>query len=155
MRTLYRLVQVIALAASLAVPAIAVAPAQAGVLWLNACSYYQNTAPAFQWQSTAGKLRASNDCTSSNTTGKSLEINQLIVDVAPGYGAWWYTTTPSQAIQIIHAYTPAGEVLGDCQLDVAGGDGFGSEYFWGASPAQIVGSRAIAGDGTIGGCKTS
>jgi hypothetical protein len=151
------ILKLIARAVSLVIPlltplAMAAPPADAGVLWLNACSYYQNTAPAFQWQSTAGKLRASNGCTTNNVTGKSLEIDQLIDDVTPNYGAWWYTTTPSPAIQIIHAYTPAGEVLGDCRLDVAGGDGFAAEYFWGASPAQIAGSKAIGGSGTTGGC---
>jgi hypothetical protein len=126
--------------AAVAIWLIAAPSARAGYYYVNSCSSYGNTAPAFQPNSSAAHLSPSDECMVwSGTAYRSLEINEVFGSVLKTYGAQWMTETPSPAIMIVNAYTPANAVLVDCNL---GGDGFFAVFFWGDG-TQWYGSQPI------------
>jgi hypothetical protein len=116
------------------------ASAWAGTYYVSDCSYYGNTASAFQPSSTAAHLSPSNECMVwSGIAYRSLEINENGGSVLHGYGAQWATITPSPAIKIVHLFTPFNRVLVDCTL---GSDGFTAQYYWGDN-GQNYGTQSI------------
>src|SRR3981081_4113510 len=80
--------------------------AQAGTYFVRGCSYYGNTAAAFQPGSSAAHLSPANECMVwSGSAYRSLEINEVFGSVLHSYGAQWSTTTPSAAISLINVFT--------------------------------------------------
>lgn len=125
--------------AALLIPLLAVGVARAGTLYVNDCSYYSNTAPAFQQTSDAEALSTPDECMVwSGTAYRSLEINTN-GHVGKGRSAVWQTVTPSPAIKIVGVFTPLNQVLVDCALKF---DGYTAEYFWGDGGA-FYGTQSI------------
>jgi hypothetical protein len=124
---------VIAVLATLAGAVIAVpAPAKAAtdgpyqdVFWVNSCSMYSNSAPAFASSEAVLGLTTTNSCTSNDG---------LLIDGASpfnGSSAEWGAETPSPGMRIIGVDIPAtsqGNPRADCKL---GSDGYTASYFWG------------------------
>lgn len=141
-----RLARLAVACAALAISLIAAPVARAGYYYVNSCSSYGNTAPAFQPSSTAAHLSPSDECMVwSGTAYRSLEINEIFGSVLKSYGATWATETPSPAITIVYAFTPVNTVFVDCTL---GSDGFTAQYFWGDN-GQNYGTQSI---NYINGC---
>lgn len=135
-----RLTRLAVACAAVAITLVAAPVARAGYYYVNSCSSYGNTAPAFQPSSTAAHLSPSNECMVwSGTAYRSLEINQVFGSVLNSYGAQWDTETPSPAIMIVHLFTPVNTVFVDCSL---ASDGFTAQYFWGDN-GQNYGTQAI------------
>ena len=131
--------RVIGASAALLAVLIGAGAARAGTLYINACSYYGNTAPAFLGISNAEDLNTPNECLVSSQTGyRSMEINTSN-NVSEGRSAVWSTTTPSPAIEIVGVFTPLNQVFVDCGLK---GDGYTAEYLWGAG-ATMYGAQNI------------
>jgi hypothetical protein len=126
--------------AAVAIWLVAAPTARAGYYYVNSCSSYGNTGPVFQPSATAAHLSPSDECMVwSGTAYRSLEINQVFGSVLKTYGAQWMTETPSPAIMIVSAATPANAVFVDCNLF---SDGFLAQYFWGDN-GQLYGSSPI------------
>ena len=68
----------------------------------------------------SGSFSTANEC----GQGRSFQISPA-GNAKRGDNAQWNTVTPP-AIFIVHAATPANEVL----IDPATGDGFGASFFW-------------------------
>ena len=143
-----RLARLAVACAAVAISLVAASVARAGYYYVNNCSSYGNTAPAFQPSSTAAHLSPSDECMVwSGTAYRSLEINQVFGSVLNSYGAQWSTETPSPAIMIVHLFTPVNTVFVDCNL---ASDGFTAQYFWGDN-GQNYGTQAI---NYINGCSS-
>jgi hypothetical protein len=122
-----------------AVVLLAAGTARAGTLYVNECSYYGNTAPAFVATSHGQDLNTPDECMVPSGTGtRSLEIN-TIGKVSDGHSAVWSTTTPSPAIEIVGVFTPLNQVFVDCALKA---NGYTAEYLWG-NGGTVYGSQPI------------
>ena len=127
------------------VPLVFAGHAGAGTYVMNACSYYGNPAPAFGGTTNGVNWSTPNEC----NVGRSLEINQAQGSVLQnGRYAGWSASSPSPALAIVHAYTPANTVGVDCSLGV---DGFTAAFGWSGgslgihSPGCSSGSLGFSG----------
>ena len=127
----------VALSGAAALVLVFAAIAVAGDYYVYACSYYGNTAPAFQPYSSADHMSTPNECMQPAATGgyRSLELSNAgaSAPVLRGYGANWTAYAPA-GVTIVGAYTPINTVLVDCHLN---SDGFSAQYYW-ANGAQEI-----------------
>lgn len=118
--------------------ALYVANASAGTYYVNACSAYGNTAPAFTSWTDSEHMSMANECMQPASGGgyRSLEINNAgpLALIYEGKTAHWIANTPSSALSIVGAYTPSNDVLADCMLHT---DGFTAQFFWSGGSEDI------------------
>lgn len=117
--------------------------AYAGEYYVYSCSSYHNSAPAFAPVTGGANWTTSNEC----AAGRSLEINQFSA-VSRGKSSGWVAYSPSPAIAIVGAATPANTVLVDCTLHT---DGFRAFYAWpGGAKAILPQYGCPAGSTSVG-----
>jgi len=113
----------------------------AGSYYVYACSAYGNAAPAFSELTGGSNWNLSNEC----SAGRSLEINQY-TQVVNGKGSAWLAYSPSPAIAIVGATTPANTVFVDCMLHT---DGFQAAYSWSSGGSKGISSTYGCNAGTL------
>jgi len=126
--------------------AVSVPAASAGTIEMTSCSGYGGGGSdadlaGMVWNGTSnGSFSTANGC----GQGRSFQI-------APagrprqGETALWVTTSPP-AIAIVHALTPANEVL----VDATSGDGFGASFFWDGGSQAISRENSCCGGSDYG-----
>src|SRR5450755_2567511 len=120
------LVTLAALAGGAGSIAWAVPQTLAGTIEMTGCSGYGDGAAdtdvtGMVWDAvSSGSFSTANEC----GQGRSFQISPA-GSPKRGDNAQWHTVTPP-AIFIVHAATPANEVL----IDPLSGDGFGASFFW-------------------------
>jgi len=107
--------------------AVSAPSAWAGTIEMTSCSGYgdggsDTDLAGMVWNGTSsGSYSTSNEC----AQGRSFQITPSGTRLTRGSSAQWETTSPP-TIAIVHALTPANQVL----IDATSGDGFGASFFW-------------------------
>jgi hypothetical protein len=109
--------------------------AEAGTLFLNACSVYNDSGTAADvdglvWEGVGPPAFSTANRCAQNGAFRILPAGQP----RTGQSVQWHTITPP-SIEIVHAMTPANSVRVDSAL---GGDGFNASYFWDGGTKQIT-----------------
>ena len=137
MRQLAARVVAVALLAFVAagVPELTVAApqAQAGTLWMTACSGFGDGANGTDVDGMVWQGVGNNSFSAGNRCGQGGSFQILPSHPAKtGESAQWHTVTPP-SIQIVHAVTPVSDVL----IDPNRGDGFKASFFWSGGSQSI------------------
>jgi hypothetical protein len=115
--------------------------AMGGTYPVYSCSDYSKGAPAFTALTGGTQWSTPNQC----SAGRSLEINQFSA-VEDGKGSAWVAYSPSPAIAIVGATTPANTPLVDCMLHT---DGFQAAYAWSGGGSKGIASTYGCSAGSL------
>ncbi len=127
--------------AAVVITVVACGTASAGTYYVYSCSSYGNGAPAFTSLTGGTNWNLANEC----GAGRSLEINQYN-PAQNGKGSAWVAYSPSPAIAIVGATTPANTVIVDCMLHT---DGFQAAYSWSSGGSRSISSTIGCSAGSL------